>query len=172
MLSEIIYVLAASRLTFYYSNNWPLCWNNYSYVSDSGRVFLVGGGKRVWVKISATMVSHRRETLRLYWLKHPKIVPEKNLDQEINDSKPYIWSLSVKFRFSGRKSQSQQKLARKITHFTIQFRSKFITHFTKLSSLSIIKMYSRNTAKDLTLQIFQRTCFWLVSEKTFARHQL
>ena len=28
------------------------------------------------------------------------------------------------FRFSSRKSQSQQKLSKKITHFTIQFRSK------------------------------------------------
>ena len=41
------------------------------------------------------------------------------------------------FRFSSRKSQSQQKLARKITHFTIQFYSKNLTHFTNLNSLDI-----------------------------------
>ena len=40
-------------------------------------------------------------------------------------------------RFSDRKSQSQQKLAKKITNFTIQFRSKNITHFTNLDSLNI-----------------------------------
>ena len=41
------------------------------------------------------------------------------------------------FRFSNRKSQSQQKLAKKITHFTIQFRSKNLTHFTNLNSFEI-----------------------------------
>ena len=41
------------------------------------------------------------------------------------------------FRFSSRKSQSQQKLAKKITHFTIQFRSKNLTHFTNLNSFEI-----------------------------------
>ena len=41
------------------------------------------------------------------------------------------------FRFSSRKSQSQQKLAKKITHFTIQFRSKNLIHFTNLNSLDI-----------------------------------
>ena len=40
-------------------------------------------------------------------------------------------------RFSSRKSQSQQKLAKKITHFTIQFRSKNLTHFTNLNSFEI-----------------------------------
>ena len=41
------------------------------------------------------------------------------------------------FRFSSRKSQSQQKIAKKITHFTIRFRSKNLTHFTNLNSLDI-----------------------------------
>ena len=41
------------------------------------------------------------------------------------------------FRFSSKKSQSQQKLAKKIAHFTIQFRSRNITHFTKLDSLDV-----------------------------------
>ena len=41
------------------------------------------------------------------------------------------------FRLYSRKSQSQQKLAKKITHFTIQFRSKNLTHFTNLNSLDI-----------------------------------
>ena len=54
-------------------------------------------------------------------------------------SKPHIWSLSIIFKFSGRQSQSQQKLAKKIIHFIIKFRSKSSTHFTKNSSLNIIK---------------------------------
>ena len=41
------------------------------------------------------------------------------------------------FRFSSRKTQNQQKLAKKITHFVIQFRSKNLTCFTKLNSLDI-----------------------------------
>ena len=52
----------------------------------------------------------------------------------------FHWTSSRVFfnlRFSSRKSQSQQKLAEKITHFTIQFRSKNLTHFTNLSSLDI-----------------------------------
>ena len=43
------------------------------------------------------------------------------------------------FRFSSRKSQSQQKLAKTTTNCTIQFRSKNITHFTNLKSLDIKK---------------------------------
>ena len=41
------------------------------------------------------------------------------------------------FRFSSRNSQNQQKLAKKITHFAIQFRSKNLTCFTNLNSLDI-----------------------------------
>ena len=41
------------------------------------------------------------------------------------------------FRFSSRKSQSQQKLAKKITHFTIKFCSKNFTHFANLNSFDI-----------------------------------
>ena len=40
-------------------------------------------------------------------------------------------------RFSSRKSQTQEKLSKKITHFTIQFRSKNLTLFTNLKSLNI-----------------------------------
>ena len=36
------------------------------------------------------------------------------MEQKINDSKPQIWSLSFNFRFSNRKSQSQQKLPKRI----------------------------------------------------------
>ena len=51
------------------------------------------------------------------------------------------------FRFSSRKSQSQRKLAKKITHFTIQLRSKNVIYFTNLNSLDIENNMSPNTAK-------------------------
>ena len=41
------------------------------------------------------------------------------------------------FRFPSRKSQSQQKLTKKITHFTLEFHSKNLTHFTNLNSPDI-----------------------------------
>ena len=37
------------------------------------------------------------------------------------------------FKFSSRKSQNQQKLAKKITHFTIQFHSKNLIYFMNLN---------------------------------------
>ena len=45
--------------------------------------------------------------------------------------------LFFNFGFSSRKSQSQQKLAKKITHFTIKFCSKNFTHFANLNSFDI-----------------------------------
>ena len=50
------------------------------------------------------------------------------------------------FRFFSRKSQSHQKLAKKIAHFTIQFRSKSLTHFMNLMKI----ICSRTTAKNLS----------------------
>ena len=63
-----------------------------------------------------TMVSRRRRKITL--AETPSNSPKKqNLDQQINDQKHHIWSLSFNVRFSGKKSQKQQKLAKKITHF-------------------------------------------------------
>ena len=59
-----------------------------------------------------------------------------------------IISLLFSFRFSTRKSESQQKLAKQITHFTLQFCSKNLTHFTNRNSLDTI--CSRNTARNLS----------------------
>ena len=56
------------------------------------------------------------------------------------------------FTISSRKSQSQQNLAKKITHFTIQFRSKNLTHFTNLNSIDI--------ENNMLLQHSQKP-FWL-----------
>ena len=66
----------------------------------------------------------------------------------------------LNFRFSSRKSQSQQKLAKKITHFTIQFRSKNLTHFTNLNSLDIENnMLSQHSQKPFWLYKFSANMF-------------
>ena len=62
---------------------------------------------------------------------------KQNLDPEINNSKLHTWILSFSFRFSGRKSWSQQKQAEKVTHFTIL--KKHFTHFPNFDSLNIVK---------------------------------
>ena len=87
------------------------------------------------------MFDQRRETLKAHWVKRPKIVQKRlrNMNQKINHSKHDIWSLSFTFRFSARKSQSQQNLSKKITHFTIQFFPKNLTRFTNLNSLNSVK---------------------------------
>ena len=53
-------------------------------------------------------------------------------------------------RFSNRKSQSQQKLAKKVTHFIIQFRSKNLTRFTNLNSRTICSRNASKTLSDFT----------------------
>ena len=53
----------------------------------------------------------------------------------------------INFKFSGRKSQSQQKLAKKTTHFTIQFRPTLLRTSTHLT-LKIIS--SRNKVKSVS----------------------
>ena len=75
------------------------------------------------------------------------------------------------FRFSSRKFQSQQKLPKKIIHFTMQFRSINLSHFMNFNSLEIENnMLPQRSKTFLTLQIFQQILSCLVSEKTFALH--
>ena len=121
------------------------------------------------VKMSATMVGQRRKFLKLHWLKCLKQSQKRNVDQKINDEKPLIWSLSSSLRFSGRKSQSQQKLTTKFTHFTIQFRSKTLTHFTKLNSLKI-KIYSSNTVSGWWLKKHLHCNIFSHTETAFSDH--
>ena len=121
---------------------------------------------RAYVKMSATIVGRRRKILKLHWIKRPKTVPQKSKFGPENKLFKISYQEFINFRFSVRKSQSQQKLAKKVTHFTIQFQSKNLIYFTKLNIVK--KIFSRNTTKNLSLQFFQQTCFWLVSEKTFS----
>ena len=106
----------------------------------------------------ATMVDRGWKISKLHRLKCPKTFPvpiKRILYQKLNDLKPHTWNLSNNFRFSGRKSQSQEKLAKRITHFTVRFRSKNLTHFTKLNSLSIRKnILSQHSQKHYSLYKF------------------
>ena len=96
---------------------------------------------------------------------------------QINDSKSHIWnsffeniissiqtfyiqpqvlvdtiSFFFNFGFSSRKSQSQQKLAKKTIYFTTQFCSKNLTHLTNLSSFEIEnEMLLQHSHKPFTL---------------------
>ena len=60
-----------------------------------------------------------------------------------------VWSLSINFRFSARKSQSQQKLEKENTHFIIQTLSKDLIHFANLLSLNIIRNILPQHSKKL-----------------------
>ena len=87
---------------------------------------------------------------------------KRNLDQNINSSKSDTWNSFFEniisgiqlfyigphvpvdiirffsdFKFSSKKSQSQQKLPKMMIHFTIQSCSKNLINFTNLNSLDI-----------------------------------
>ena len=72
----------------------------------------------------------------------------------------FQWTLSeffFNFRFSGRKSQSQQKLSIKITYFAIQVCSKHLIHFTNLKSPDIENnMLPKHCQKSFWLYKFFR----------------
>ena len=77
----------------------------------------------------------------------------------------------LNFRFSSTKSQSQQKLAKKITHFTIQFCSKNLTHFTNLNSLDIENnMLPQRGQKIFWLYKFSANMFLFGVWKIFVQH--
>ena len=82
----------------------------------------------------------------------------------------FQWTSFFNFRFSSRKSQSQQKLAKKIRYFTIPFHAKILTYFTNLYSLDIKNNMLPKHSQKPFWQTFQQSCFCLVSEKIFALH--
>ena len=75
----------------------------------------------------------------------------------------FQWTSSEFFLFQifSRKSQGQQRLAKKITHFTIQFCSKNLTHFTNLNSLHIENnMLPKKCQKSFSLHKFPSKHVW------------
>ena len=64
------------------------------------------------------------KNIKITLARTPQNSPKKiTFGPENKWSKLHSWSLSIDFRFSNRKNQSQQKIAKKIIHFNIQFRS-------------------------------------------------
>ena len=95
-----------------------------------------------------------------HWL---AVLQKRNLDQNINDSKfkiiffeniymniQFLYEFFFNFRFFCRKSQSQHKLPIKITHLTIRFRSRHLTHFLNLSSVDIENNMSLQHSQNLS----------------------
>ena len=76
----------------------------------------------------------------------------------------YLISVAAPLRFLNKNSQSQQILAKKLTHSTIQVRSKNLTDFTNLNSLDIennmlLQLHHFLTPKNYTLQ--ENVCIFL-----------
>ena len=129
-----------------------------------------------WVKVS-TMIGRRQKLKKKKnWLKRSKAVPWKTkLDQNVSDSKSHIWNSFLKilfransfiiflhmfqwtsselffnFRFSSKKSQSQQKLEKRsliLQYSFAQNTSLILRTSTHLTSKII---WSHNTAKNLS----------------------
>ena len=90
-------------------------------------------------KNAATMDGRRQKTVKLHWLKRPKtVIKKKGLYQK----KKIIQNLIFGVYLSVLDFRSQQKVAKEITHFTIQFHSKSLTHFTNINSESTLKLMS------------------------------
>ena len=71
--------------------------------------------------------------------KNVKITLAKTIYSKLNEWLKISY-FEFSFRFSSRKSQNQQKLAKKINYLKIQFRSKNLTYFMNFSSLKIVKI--------------------------------
>ena len=80
-------------------------------------------------------VSHHGWSTR----KNVKITLAKTIYSKLNEWLKISY-FEFSFRFSSRKSQNQQKLAKKINYLKIQFRSKNLTYFMNFNSLKIVKI--------------------------------
>ena len=71
--------------------------------------------------------------------KNVKITLAKTIYSKLNEWLKISY-FEFSFKFSSRKSQNQQKLAKKINYLKIQFRSKNLTYFMNFNSLKIVKI--------------------------------
>ena len=111
-----------------------------------------------------------------HWLKNPKAVPPKTkLDQNLSDSESHIWNsffediisgmqlynirphvpvdiirVFFNFRFSSRKSQSQQKLEKRSLILQYSFAQKTSFILRTSTHLTSKLIWSRNTVKNLS----------------------
>ena len=85
-------------------------------------------GHHVWPKTKNLKISQYKTSEN----SHIK----RNLDHKANDANRHIWSSSINFRFFGRKSRSQQKLAKRSLILQYSFAQKASLN---LRNLNIIK---------------------------------
>ena len=88
-------------------------------------------GHHVWPKTKNLKISQYKTSEN----SHIK----RNLDHKANDANRHIWSSSINFRFFGRKSWSQQKLAKRSLILQYSFAQKASLILQYLNSLNIIK---------------------------------
>ena len=88
-------------------------------------------GHHVWPKTKNLKISQYKTSEN----SHIK----RNLDHKANDANRHIWSSSINFRFFGRKSRSQQKLAKRSLILQYSFAQKASLILRNLNSLNIIK---------------------------------
>ena len=113
--------------------------------------------KEIWVKLSGTIVGRGQNVLKLQWLKCPKTIPTifGPENKWLNTSNlEFIYWFHIVW-FSRRKFSNQQKLSKKIIHFTIQFCSKNLNLRTSTHS-TLQKIYSHKTAKNMFLVVVRK----------------
>ena len=130
--------------------------------------------------MSATMVSRKRKFNKKHWLKCPKAVPQKAKFEPkykwFKISQSGTLFLKILFRaynifiFVLQTFLSFMFSCLKRSHILqYSFAQKISLILRTLAHLTLKIICSLNTAKNLSeLQIFQQTCFCLVSEKIFA----
>ena len=125
-------------------------------------------------KNAATMDGRRQRTLKLHWLKRLKTVPKKQSLYQKN--KWYAENLICGVYLLVLDFQSQQKVAKKSLSFynTVSLKKPH-SFYERQQWVNIkinVNIRTSTLKKDtpvtqpktlITLQIFQQTCFWLVS---------
>ena len=101
-------------------------------------------GRHGWPTLKNWKKTNKQKKKK-HWL---AVLQKRNLDQNVNDLKfiffwKYLYEYSIfiwvffNFRFFSRKSQNQQKLPKKIIHFTIRFRSRHLSSLDIENNMSL-----------------------------------
>ena len=109
-----------------------------------------------------------KKNFKITLTKHPKTVTKKLKFGPGNKFfKTSYLEFTFSFRFSSRmSSQSQQNLAKNITHFTIPFCSKNLTYFTNLNCFNIVKkIFPQHSKKPAHFTKFPANMFLVVVKK-------
>ena len=130
--------------------------------------------KKQWLKCLLTVSQKMKFEPNYKWFKSPylELLFWKYYFGHTTFLRMFQWTSSeffLDFRFSSRKSQSQQKLAKEITHFFIRFNSKHLTYFVNLNSHDIENnMLPKHNKKPFSLYKFssKHVCVWCQKKKS------